>query len=779
MTRRAIAAIAVLLAAVGVVVWFADRAASLGAEGEPGAPAPPEPAPDADHRVPTGTTALPTAAAAERVASRGAFRGAIRGRLVLDTGSGEDSLHADGDDEISRRVSCVNLQTRAGTTGVIDSAGSFVFFELPAGTYSVESLDAERVTVDVRAGRESPVTLRVRRWVRVRGRVVDATTSAGIAGATVVVTPRMSREVGHPIATTDEQGYYRIAYCAAGRSVGVRAAGFEPGRLHFLAEPPAGRREVDLVFRLRPGGRQLRGLVVDARQRPVSRARVRVMEVDGSSGLVTRTTVAGRFDFTGVGTGECTVAIEHGDYAARRFSVPPGELGVTDLRPIVLTDAASVVGVVRDEAGAVVAGAAVWYGSLGDEASVRTRSGPDGSYRLRPLPPGDATISATLGDTASKVSIARELRAGNRHVWDPILREPADPAIAGVVDTRALGAGSRAEPWIVAAYASGTDRFVNEATTDRSGAFRLRRLPDGAYDLAVRSRGAGIATRKFGPFRAPHVGELVLRLSAGDDGLGAVKGTIRIADGREIIGGCAIARVRGVPGDRYVDADPETGEFLLPRVPCKPLEITIRSRNAGSSTRNAIPVEGTCADLGIVTLDARGCIRGEVICEGEIPMPRAVAAVSHRDFGVTVAPVRGGVFAVTGPLPGTYTIRPIGRHAAALSGVALVEVAGEREIRCELRLRAAIRRTITCGWVGGRSDAEMRLVLRSDSGCIVDTRHVTVRAATRAEVPVRVGLDPGKFELTLEDGDEVFARGALTVENDVEIAVRLAPAGGR
>lgn len=157
---------------------------------------------------------------------------------------------------------------------------------------------------------------------------------------------------------------------------------------------------------------------------------------------------------------------------------PSGFVSAT--RDIIFDNAGIVSGAVRRAAGEVVTAGTV---SLTGDALLGTLSTPIsgiGEYLFRVVPPGDATVTATLpiaGGTALRASAAAAVVAGERREVDLVL--PATGDVGGIVRH---GGGGPAVNVLVFLRGTGFERSV---ATGTGGEFGFTDVPVGDYTLVA------------------------------------------------------------------------------------------------------------------------------------------------------------------------------------------------------------------------------------------------------------------------------------------------------
>ncbi|MCU0724424.1 MAG: carboxypeptidase-like regulatory domain-containing protein [Planctomycetes bacterium] len=229
--------------------------------------------------------------------------------------------------------------------------------------------------------------------LRLAGAVRDAVTGAPLAGASVGVhqgesygwPPLYPPGDGAVCAFTGGEGRFLLADLAPGRAtVRVEAVGYEEKWVD-VAVPAAGPVEVRL-YRQRP----LAGVVVDAEDRPVRGARVRLVDEEGAERFgELATDDEGRFRFARIGGRYAVVAEDPGSTAGLAPDVVgPADPGREDLR-LVLRPGLALDGRLLDAAGRPLAGVVASAGpDAGRPPRSYARTDAEGRFRLSRLPPG-------------------------------------------------------------------------------------------------------------------------------------------------------------------------------------------------------------------------------------------------------------------------------------------------------------------------------------------------------------------------------------------------------
>lgn len=161
-----------------------------------------------------------------------------------------------------------------------DERGQFVFSRLPEGIYELRARHGEWVSrpsppVDVLGGGQPPtVTLHLLEGEVIRGRVRDATSGKGVAGARLIAA-RQTLAFNPHYAQTDEQGVFRLGPLLPDEyRVTVEREGYLPRRGVGLTVLPLENPPLELRLR---AGATLAGVVVDDTGRPVAGARLELV----------------------------------------------------------------------------------------------------------------------------------------------------------------------------------------------------------------------------------------------------------------------------------------------------------------------------------------------------------------------------------------------------------------------------------------------------------------------------------------------------------------------
>jgi hypothetical protein len=407
-------------------------------------------------------------------------------------------------------------------------------------------------------GERKDLRLVLRKGRRAFGLIVESGEQP-VAGAEVLLLPIPAGALLRTAA--DPKGRFEIPDLPPGSyRLIARHGGYAPAVSTVAPAPRA--KEIDLGVITLTAGADLGGVVRDKEGHPVAGAEVTVESSDPLLSLMARlageplrrtTDATGGFTFEDLQPGKAVdLAVEKAGYsrAARHaVAVPPEEPVI-----VILSAAVSVSGRVTDRSGKPVEQARIALRTAGEAAEHAATTGGDGSFRLKDVAPGRASISASApgygpaevrGLTVSERGLTGvELVLAPEATVDGQVTGPDGAPVAGATVTVAGSAGTPAT-----------------AATDGDGHYRLAGLdPDTVRvtathpELAPASRQADLK---------PGENEVDL---AFEDGF-AVSGGVSDPERKPVPG----AHVTLTPLDKArpgLQADSgEDGAFSFPRVP--------------------------------------------------------------------------------------------------------------------------------------------------------------------------------------------------------------------
>jgi protocatechuate 3,4-dioxygenase beta subunit len=524
----------------------------------------------------------------------------------------------------------VQLRGALPRTATTDASGQAQLVALPLGAQRVVAWGAGLGRAEAPVffgddGRAEAVRLALTDGARVGG-VVLGPSGAPAAGARVSIESAAEPWWRAPdpadVAITDAAGRFALAPVPLG-GYRVRAdhADLAPATSPLLTI--TADRD-DVALQLRPGLR-LAGRVVDASGAPAAGARVRLTAAAaaGEAREVAADALGG-FTFGGLAPGRVELAAA-GDGATSALT--PVELPRAGSAELVITlgDTAALAGVVVDERGEPVAGAAVsawpdagasaWWILVGMH---RERSAADGTFQLRGL-----ARHATYAVSADRPeAIARGL--GMR--GPPVRARPGERPLRLVVATPGRVEGKVAfddgsHPALFTVRLTGSSRQPRPFA-DPGGRFAIPDVPPGEYSLAVEGPGfeafhyegirvvAGSIT-DLGTVPARPGRRIEGRVV---DGRGAPVGGARVGIGHALIG---TGRGDEEPGAfagraRTAETAPD-GTFAIAGVGRGTVTVIAAHPAAGRSAPIELPAAAGATQHVELVLAAQGAVAGRIV----------------------------------------------------------------------------------------------------------------------------------------------------------------------
>ncbi|MEQ8821797.1 MAG: carboxypeptidase-like regulatory domain-containing protein [Sumerlaeia bacterium] len=610
-TRVVVMALLVMAAGLGVVaLWHGRRAPERSLRETVSEAVPrPTPAPSATPSPTPSSTPAPTPALSqippplEPAPSDPAGTGSLQGQVLLG------GLGVSGGWLVLRR------EGSASETGQSTGPeGEFAFEDLAAGEYSLAlvSPPSARPVRTFSLGQGEALTgldFLLPGNPPLEGETRDAETGAPLGGVRILAE---SPPGAFPGFFSLENGFFRIPPLEDGAyEVRFDLAGFEARRLDLAIPDDLGAAPLRVELEPLPGVR-VSGRVTDAGGQSVAGARV--LAVPGAEAPAAYLENAHAVEAAAGGFFEMPHVPRAAD-GSLPFQVAawaPGYVpavspegaeasgGRVALRETLHLDTGRVLaGVVRDEAGSPVEGAAIdvedveprllaLYRAFG-AAPPGTASGAGGEFTLAGVPRGPVALSTTApGFESQRTGVDEEAPASLEIVLRQ--REAGGSALAGrLVDERGL---PLADHRILALCEACDLACRREAITDAQGAFAF----DGAGECSLRLTSDGSVLRREAFFRvlAEH----------GMYGVEDFPVTLRIdlSHGlrlrvRDAAGG-AVPRVEStviaqgpIRMQRGEVLESASGEFRLSGLPRGPLTLVLRAQGAGSAVREGVRAE--------------------------------------------------------------------------------------------------------------------------------------------------------------------------------------------
>ena len=299
-----------------------------------------------------------------------------------------------------------------------DGSGVVRFEGVPEGRVRVESgLGGSVETVVVHAGtRRERLVLDSSYFVS--GRTIDAS-GRSVSNASLWILRPGSRDALR-VGESDAGGAFRLPAPAPGLRLFARGLERSPSVPVTLGGPELAR--VELRISLGMSAATVSGQVLDGEERALPGAAVALEPVGLVGGeppprALAITDSEGRFQLTGCEVGPSRLLVLHPDAVPhdQPITALPGQRNEHIVR---LARGTLVAGVVSGSDGKPAAGIPLRLTASHSWLAREVRSGPQGEYTLRGVPPGTARI--TVG-TATQVV---EIPGGGAFTWNPRLRAP-------------------------------------------------------------------------------------------------------------------------------------------------------------------------------------------------------------------------------------------------------------------------------------------------------------------------------------------------------------------
>jgi len=408
----------------------------------------------------------------------------------------------------------------------------------------------------------------------------------------------------------------------------------------------------------RPIGAAVFGTVIDVRGDPVADAVVSLSERQQAIGnpfspgevpsasFTTTANAQGVYRFSRLPSEvEFNVWVNHTDYApSEGFPIRALADEEQQLQPIVLDEGYVIEGMISDTAGNPLQGATVavrmnqvFADHLNEEvmdAEIRAgrvqrlETDAAGMYRASTLAKGIYQIEASLEDFASGVEnavsclgdekvVRKDITLGTEHRLAGIVRNEAGDPVAG-----AIVAAARTRPRPI---------YQSIVTSDESGAFEMRGLPEGGYGISVRAD--GYASTRMSQVQSNRTDlELVMRQK------GAVSGTVTLTNGEPVKSySLELFRVNkgttqfGVTNLK-MQVQSETGDYTFPGLDRGSYALLVRAEGKAPTYTGGFYVERDPVTGINAVLEAGGTVRGTVLDPNDRPAPGVTVTLRGQDF---------------------------------------------------------------------------------------------------------------------------------------------------
>ncbi|HSF16198.1 MAG TPA: carboxypeptidase regulatory-like domain-containing protein [Vicinamibacteria bacterium] len=592
------------------------------------------------------------------------FRGVgIYGRVTDEKGEPVEGVFVDaewtGSDIFSRQHVSSTQQT--------DAEGGFAVLGLEPGRYRLYARhpdyapSASEATLE---NRDVEVDLVLTKGVSVTGRLVDANDEPvrgraaleALDGGSVgrLIEPRLA-------ADTDDDGTFTLSDVPRGEHrlrLSARGYGSESVDLYVGGKSPVDIGEVVLEV-----GIAIRGVVVDSNGEGIGDARVQAFKAGGSDRgisegeLATETDWEGRFVLAGLEEALYHLMVAAPGYGREVTDVEAGSATIT----VALRPAGTIRGSVSDTEGRSI-------GSFRVVARAPERRGfggvvigvgeDNGVFMVEDVAEGEYAVEVSAADFVPEVVSNVRVASGSATELGEIRLRRGARLRGTVIDS----AGAPIAGATVTVRTPGQRFFSTDDvgnTTDGSGSFEVRGLPDAKVDVAAshpsyaETRLEGIDVDSRGGAKDV---ELVLR------GGGAVEGYVRSRDGTNVaartIQVMPLRRVGSMSGSASVQTGTD-GSFRIDHLAPGPVEVSLLATSGYTTYAvQARQVEIRENETVQVNFDSR-----QILVQGQIR--RAGAPLSGVE--IDLWPSEGG--AVSGWSQGSVTQAPSGlRYLNARTG---------------------------------------------------------------------------------------------------------------
>ncbi|MBI3817369.1 MAG: sigma-70 family RNA polymerase sigma factor [Planctomycetes bacterium] len=626
----------------------------------------------------------------------------------------------------------------------------------------------------VKPGVITEKTFNIPKGFNVDGVVVNAS-GRPVAGADIILNEQGTREIN--ITKTDADGKFMIRSVSGTMYfISARADRYAPSKEEQIMSREGGNLTFKFVL---PGpGGGVAGRAIDPNGKPVARARVAcgpaALDTNGKfrqrhgldpdfARVFMDTTPEGIYQFEGLKPGPNRIIARIDGFAPFQSIVDVPTTGIANL-DILFQPGVAVAGVVTDSEGKPAKAVGFTFGGWGDFDRYETRSGADGHYILRDLPPGEIKINADH-DTLGSANITLTGAPGAELTWDAMLS--LGLSISGRVVDENASPLKEALVEIFAMEKTKSDHSGGMFWTDAEGKFKIAKLENVEHQVRVRgpegSHGS-LVLNKIKP-GGPAL-QITLTEGAADC---AIIGTL-LGPNDQPVAGAQISAWRVGEQTSPIDfADPKTGTFKLsPYIPGQ-YRLTFFAKGFPSTTLPLHRVKhGETWDVGIVKLQNGGRIRVAFSQEAGAGAPEFTLVDSNGWYTrpaleVVRDPAGDYAHSTESIAPGSYYINMHGKGVSVLSTP--VVVSSDAETAVSIVAKAGAERTVKLKMRKPAEDASnqspLSFEIRSKSGELILKTQAWPDANAGAYVAMFT-LARGEYQFDAS-GDAGKASGTFTM----------------
>lgn len=592
-----------------------------------------------------------------------------------------------------------------------DAEGRFALEAVPPGIYEVQARSAQaaaepRRGLVIEAGGRAFLTFHLERGESLLARVIDAETERPIAGAELIVMED-SLGLAPRVLRSGADGTARLGGLrGSSHRVTVHAEGYVP----LVAEPWTPGAPLQVA--LEPGA-VLRGIVLDARDRPIEGAS---LEIIGDA-----------TDRQPISLDGASVAFREHVFATHAAAMMPASLGaleVTSEVPAIPLDRQQpeLAGLLPDHDPAIA--------PLPTPAGYVT--GADGTFRITGVPPGHVQVLAraegcAIGSSERVWVAPAGERDGVRIVLEPaariegLVRDAEGEPIADVV----IEHRSDGDPWPRTTITDTAGAFVLEGV---AGAVTVRAMPPERAAVQVRLDVAPGA-REAITIELPRPGPTIAGRTLDESGHAIARAQVRLE-----------SMAPGSLPPRIVFSD-EDGAFAIDDAPPGPWRLSLDHPDYAQGVPIDLDEPGT--DLRLVAHEGvlvRGSVLDRMLGEGIAGAEITLESASVPPIVRTARTDEAGAFSIPRTQPGEYhaTIVSLGRTPWSGALEIVANPRGEQELDViELRSGATLEGEVV--------DALGR-VLRGVAVGVEDAPSISARTDARGRF-VLGGLAPGSHAI--------------------------------